>query len=54
MCVACGVKENADVVGAINVLRVGHARFACEVSGAVRPPAAGTHRSDIEAAQCLP
>jgi hypothetical protein len=40
------------VVGAINVLRAGHARLACEVSGAVMPPAAGTHRSDSGAAQC--
>ncbi|WP_396333644.1 RNA-guided endonuclease InsQ/TnpB family protein [Burkholderia anthina] len=56
VCVACGIEENADVVGAINVLRRGeallssegqdYARLACEVSGAVRPPAAGTHRSD--------
>jgi putative transposase len=45
-CVECGFEENADVVGAINVLRAGHARLACEVSGAVMPPAAGTHRSD--------
>jgi len=45
-CVECGFKENADVVGAINVLRAGHARFACEVSGIAKPPAAGTHRSD--------
>jgi len=51
-CVACGFAENADVVGAINVLRAGHARLACEVSGAVMPPAAGTHRSDSDAAQC--
>ena len=51
-CVACGFKENADVVGAINILRAGHARCACEVSGAVMPPAAGTHRSDSRAAQC--
>jgi putative transposase len=51
-CVECGFEENADLVGAINVLRAGHARFACEVSGAVMPPAAGTHRSDSEAAQC--
>ena len=50
-CVLCGIEENADVVGAINVLRAGHARLACEVSGAVRPPAAGTHRSDSGAAQ---
>lgn len=46
VCVACGFEENADVVGAINILRAGHARCACEVSGAVMPPAAGTHRSD--------
>ena len=52
LCVECGFEENADVVGAINVLRAGHARFACEVSGAVMPPAAGTHRSDSGAAQC--
>ncbi len=46
-CVACSHEAHADVVGAINVLRAGHARFACEVSGAVRLPAAGTHRSDL-------
>ena len=51
-CVECGFVENADVVGAINVLRAGHARLACEVSGAVRPPAAGTRRSDSVVAQC--
>jgi putative transposase len=54
LCVECGFEENADVVGAINVLRAGHARFACEVSGAAMPPAAGTHRSDSGAAQCCP
>jgi len=52
LCVECGFGENADLVGAINVLRAGHARFACEVSDAVRSPAAGTHRSDSVAAQC--
>jgi len=52
LCVKCGFEENADVVGAINVLRAGHARFACEVSDAVRSPAAGTHRSDSGTAQC--
>jgi len=31
-CVSCGYKNNADIVGAINVLRAGHARFACEVN----------------------
>jgi putative transposase len=51
-CVKCGFEENADVIGAINVLRAGHARFACEVSEAVMPPAAGTHRSDSGATQC--
>ncbi|HLH76552.1 MAG TPA: transposase [Candidatus Binataceae bacterium] len=51
-CRQCGFEEHADVVGAINVLRAGHARFACEVSGASRPPAAGTHRSDSGAALC--
>ena len=45
-CVECGFEENADLVGAINVLRAGHARCACEVSDAVGSPAAGTHRSD--------
>jgi putative transposase len=45
-CVECGFEGNADVVGAINILRAGHARFACEVSDAARSPAAGTHRSD--------
>jgi putative transposase len=36
LCVECGFEENADVVGAINVLRAGHARLACaETSPAV-------------------
>ncbi|WP_444984400.1 RNA-guided endonuclease InsQ/TnpB family protein [Halomonas mongoliensis] len=50
-CIECGFTANADHVAAINVLRAGHARLACEVSGAARPPAAGTHRSDSGAAQ---
>jgi len=45
-CVECGFEENADLVGAINILRAGHARFACEVSDALRSPAAGTHRGE--------
>jgi len=49
-CVECGFEENADVVGAINVLRAGHARLACELSGELMPPAAGTRRSDSWAA----
>jgi putative transposase len=28
-CVRCGFEENADLVGALNVLRAGHARLAC-------------------------
>jgi len=52
LCVECGFEENADLVGAINVLRAGHALFACEVSGAAMPPAAGTRRSDSGVAQC--
>ncbi|WP_242529258.1 transposase [Methylacidimicrobium sp. B4] len=43
-CVECGFEENADLVGAIHVLRAGHARIACEVSG-IESPAAGTRRS---------
>jgi IS605 OrfB family transposase len=42
VCVECGFSENADLVGAINVLSLGHRQLACEVSGAVKPPAAGT------------
>ena len=45
-CVQCSFEDNADLVGAINILRAGHAQFACEVSGAVMPPAAGTHRGE--------
>ncbi|SOC26076.1 putative transposase [Thalassospira xiamenensis] len=51
-CVECGFGENADMVGAINVLRAGHVRLACEVSDVVMSPAAGTHRSDLSVAQC--
>ena len=45
-CVACGYEGHADHVGALNVERAGHARLACEVSGEVMPPAAGTRRGD--------
>lgn len=51
-CVECGYENNADVVGAINILRAGYARLACEVNGATMPSATGTHRSDSGAAQC--
>lgn len=51
-CVSCGHEANADVVGAINVLRDGQARLACEVNGVVMPSAAGTHRGDSGSASC--
>ncbi|MFJ1256314.1 RNA-guided endonuclease InsQ/TnpB family protein [Cupriavidus sp. CuC1] len=62
-CVECGFEEHADLVGAINVLRAGHAPFACvpqgdsplgQVSGAAMPPAAGTRRSDLVSSSMLP
>ena len=60
-CVECGYQNNADVVGAINILkrgqellaaqqkqffRAGHARCVCEVNRAARRSAAETHRSE--------
>ncbi|WP_197471698.1 RNA-guided endonuclease InsQ/TnpB family protein, partial [Methylomonas koyamae] len=46
-CVECGFEENADLVGAINVLRAGHARLACaETSPAGWGVGPRTHRSD--------
>ena len=45
-CVECGFAENADLTAAINILRAGHARLACQVNGAIMPAATGTHRSD--------
>lgn len=41
-CVECGYSNNADMVGAINILSRGHRQLACEVSGAVILLAAGT------------
>lgn len=32
-CVECGFEENADLVAAINILRAGRARLACQVNG---------------------
>ena len=34
-CVQCGFQQNADLVGAINILRAGHAQLACAVNGEV-------------------
>lgn len=50
LCQVCGFAENADMVGAMNILRAGHARIACEVSGAVMPPAAGTRQDGYKKA----
>lgn len=48
-CVDCGFVENADLVGAINVLRAGHARLACG-EGAL---AASMKQEPTEATQAL-
>ncbi|WP_449027481.1 RNA-guided endonuclease InsQ/TnpB family protein [Parasutterella excrementihominis] len=47
-CIHCGYHANADLVGAINVLRAGRARLACGKSGAVRPLSAGTQRDLLQ------
>ena len=52
-CVECGFEANADVVGAINILRAGHARLACQANDAARSSATGTHRSDLGQASCV-
>ena len=48
-CIECGYSNNADEVGAINILRAGHAQLACEVNDAVMSSAAGTRRSELAA-----
>jgi putative transposase len=45
-CVRCCYGNHADLVGAINILRAGQARRACQASGAVMPPATGTRRGE--------
>ena len=35
-CVECGFEENADVVGAVNILRAGLARLACQANETTR------------------
>jgi putative transposase len=49
-CVECGYAENADLVGAINILAAGHAVLACEVTVQQSPtvkhePAEGIRKS---------
>jgi putative transposase len=56
LCIQCGYAANADIVGATNILARGISamrghgmdlsRIACQASGAVMPPATGTHRGD--------
>ena len=47
-CVECGFEDNADLVGAINVLRAGHARLACGdtslIGASAQEPAEATIR----------
>ena len=42
VCVSCGYTDDADVNAAINILRAGYARLACESSAAPMAPEAGT------------
>jgi putative transposase len=50
-CAACGFQENADLVGATNVLRAGHARLACaETSPAYE--ASGQEPTDAYSQDC--
>jgi len=44
ICVACSHADDADVNAAINILRAGHARLACQVTGDSMPAATGTPR----------
>lgn len=51
-CVECGYENNADVVGAINVLRAGHARLACadtspEVGASGQEPSEATRQFSV-------
>lgn len=41
-CVSCSYKENADIVGALNILRVGHMRSVYDVNDAAMSSAAET------------
>jgi putative transposase len=47
LCIQCGYEDNADIVGANNILERGYRLLACPASGAVMPPATGTHRGDL-------
>jgi putative transposase len=47
LCIDCGYQEHADLVAALNILRAGHARLACEVSAA---PRSTSSRNQLSAA----
>lgn len=47
LCVRCSFQENADVVGAINILRAGHARLACEEDVSWMEPAKAQHATSL-------
>lgn len=49
-CVECGFEENADLVGAINVLRAGHARLACADTS---PAVGASGQEPTEATQAI-
>ena len=49
-CVECGFEENADRVGAINVLRAGHARLACADTS---PAVGASGQEPTEATQAI-
>ncbi|WP_293232695.1 transposase [Paludibacterium sp.] len=51
-CVECGYENNADIVGAINVLRAGHSRLACadtspEVRASGQEPTEATIQTSV-------
>lgn len=45
-CTVCGYADNADLNAALNILRAGHARLACQVNDAVMSSATGTQLRD--------
>lgn len=49
-CVVCGYENNADLVGAINILRAGHARLAC---GDTSPAVGASAQEPTEATQAV-
>jgi putative transposase len=52
-CVKCGFEEDADLVGAIDILTARQARIAWKVNAAVMASAPGTRRSGLGMGLCL-